>query len=153
MSVTFYTCKDDPKVVNKTLTEIGSLKNITIAPTETVSILRPVLIMAYNANYIGANYCKITEFGNRYYFCTVSVAPGQRCIVNCIVDPLYSFKTDLLKIPVTVVRSESVGINYVPDKQLPIDPKRFHVYGAPLYNPFRHSTGYNYSVLINSTYQ
>lgn len=151
MSVTFYTCKDDPKVINKSLTAIGTLSNITIAPTDTVSILNPTLIMSYDSNYIGANYVYISEFG-RYYFCSVSVAPGQRCIVKCTVDPLYSFKTGLLKIPVTVIRSESAGINYVPDKQLPIDPKRFYVHGASLYNPFRHSTGYNYAVLINSTY-
>lgn len=153
MSVTFYKCSDDPKVLDKTLTAIGTLSNITISPTDSVSILNPVLIMGYDSNYIDANYCKISEFGNRYYFCSVSVAPGQRCIVKCTIDPLYSFKSGLLNIPVTVIRSESAGINYVPDKQLPIDPKRFYVYGAELNNPFKHTAGRNYAVVINSTYQ
>ncbi len=151
MYVTFYKCSDDPKKINKSLTEIGSLKNISIEPTETMSILKPVLVMAYNVNYLTANYVYISEF-ERYYHCTVSVAPGERCVVSCVVDPLYTFRSSLLDIPVTVIRSEVAGINYTPDKQLPIEPKRFTVYGAPFYNPFRHSTGYNYSVLINSTY-
>lgn len=151
MYVTFYKCADDPKKINKTLTEIGSLKNITIEPTETISILRPVLVMAYNSNYLGANYVYISEF-NRFYFCTISVSPAQRCVISCIVDPLYSFKTDLLKIPVTVIRSESAGVNYVPDKQLPVDPSRFELWVQPFYNPFRHNANNNYAVLINSTY-
>lgn len=152
MYVTFYICKDDPKKVNKTLTEIGSLKNITIEPTETISILRPVLIMGYNVNYLDTNYVYISEF-NRFYFCTISVSTAGRCVISCVVDPLYSFRTDLIKIPVTVIRSETAGVNYCPDKQLPIDPTRFVLYGAAgSSGVFRHTTNKNYAVLINSSY-
>lgn len=154
MKVTFYTIKEDPKNVTKTIdssTKIGTLTNISIEPTETMSILRPKLIMAYSSAYINANYCYIDDL-NRYYYCSVALAPGKRAVVSCVVDPLFSFKTDLLKIPVTVIRSESAGINYTPDKQLPVDPTRFYLHGHDFFRVFRNSTKKQYSVLINSTF-
>ena len=154
MYVSFYKCADDPKKVNKSLTSIGTLSNITINPTDTMSMTKPVLVMAYDSKYLTANYVYISEF-DRYYHCSVSIAPGRRCIVNCVVDPLYTFRSGLLNIPVTVIRSESAGINYVPDKQLPVDPSRFQLIGIGqgyFQNPFSFTSGRRFAIQINANY-
>lgn len=153
MTVTFYRITEDSRALTKNVSSpLGTLSNISINPTEALSILKPTLVMAYNSNYITANYCYIDTF-SRYYFCNVALAPGNRAIVSCVVDPLMSFKTGLLNIPVTVVRSESAGINYVPDAQLPIDPARFklQVKDFPGHN-FPLVTERQYAIQINSEY-
>lgn len=155
MQVTFYRITEDSRALTKDVSSpLGTLSNITINPTEALSILKPTLIMSYDEYYIQANYCKIDTF-SRYYFCNVALAPGNRAIVSCVVDPLMSFKTGLLNIPVTVVRSESAGVNYVPDAQLPVNPSGYEILAIgnrDFRNPFTYTTGKRFAIQVNANY-
>ena len=153
MQVTFYKITEDSRALTKNVSSpLGTLSNISINPTEALSILKPTLVMSYDASYIQANYCYIDTF-SRYYFCNIALAPGNRALVSCVVDPLMSWESGLRNIPVTVVRSQSAGVNYVPDAQLPVDPARFVL---KVYDFAGHSfplvTNRQYAVQINSEY-
>lgn len=133
MSLTFkiQTTTDDPKVLQKTITDNGIATPLN--PTGIVSRENPTIIIVYNSNFLNANYMTIPEF-ERSYFIKVSVDIAGRMIISGTVDPLTSFKTGILSAVGTVIRSESVGINMVNDEQLPIDPNRVDQISSTLHN-------------------
>lgn len=126
MTINLYTSTADPKIVNKTnyLTEIGST-SIIITPKASLDILNPVIDINYNANYITANYAYISDFGRYYYVDSATVQIGQIITLSMSVDPLMSFKDDILGATACITRSESIGgPTAVNDDKLPIDPNR-----------------------------
>ena len=124
MTIYFYKSTANPDKLDKSgfLTQIGTSE--TIKQTHRVDTLAPVVSVNYDVNLIDANYVYIPDF-KRYYFCKISTDTGLKMILNCEVDALYSWAAAIAAAPCTAVRSETAGINYVPDSKLPIDPSRF----------------------------
>ena len=61
INVEFFTCNDDPRTLNKTLTPV--LENaIPATLTANTSILQPTLLIKYNGAVCGANYMYIPHF-------------------------------------------------------------------------------------------
>lgn len=126
MAITLYVTNSSPNSLTKALTQIGDAKVIT--PTAQISTLSPVLVLTYNAALLPCNYIYIPKFG-RYYFATVSTDIAGRIILTCKVDYLMSWADYIKRCPANIVRAEQAGINYVVDKQLPIDTNRFFTQG------------------------
>lgn len=124
MTITLYQTTDDPRKYRKSLTTIAA--GITCKPSEPFSVLAPNILVNYVPEYASVNYAYIPEL-QRYYFCELTLQTGRELLLNCNVDVLMSY--DLDNIDVMCVRSESAGINYYPDKQLPVDPARCFVEG------------------------
>ena len=126
LTITLYTSTADPKTVDKSsgLTQIGST-TITATPTGDIDILAPVVLLNYNSTYLPANYAYISEFGRYYYVNDKTVKPGESMTLTMSVDPLMSFKSDILGCKACITRSESIGgPTEVNDDKLPIDPNK-----------------------------
>lgn len=143
--LTFYKNTSTPDTLDKEITAIGT--STPIAPTSTVEKLNPVLVIDYDESLLPANYCYIDLF-DRYYYCTMAVDIASRLIVSCKCDPLMSAKDSIKNCPACILRNENIGINYVIDKKLPVDPNRFSIHGLPFpidgFNQASQGTGDNY---------
>lgn len=131
MNITFYSVSDSPKKLEKNLTNvIGTAR--ALAPTGQINVLNPTVSVAWdtvNGNrIISANYAYIDTF-NRYYWITCGIDTAQRIVVSGKVDYLMSWADYIKNCPCTVIRNENIGINYVVDKQLPLDTSRFDTQG------------------------
>lgn len=111
----------DRRVLNKVTTTI---KTITATPTGEINILHPTLILEYDGAILNANYCYIPNF-NRYYYLSITLDKGKRMILNCSVDVLKTYATQIKNRQGTILRSESIGKpTQIVDNKLPIDPNR-----------------------------
>lgn len=127
MTITFYNVTDAPNVVNKTLGE--PVYTITNArPITDCNVLNPTLIMSYTNTIASANYVKIAEFGNRYYFITnVTLMSGGRCAISCNVDVLKTYASAISACSGVCIRSESAGKTFIVDNKYPIDDTKKYV--------------------------
>lgn len=127
MTIDLYSTSDDPRKINKSLTTIAS--SLSCKPAEPCSLIAPRLILNYSSTYSGTNYIYISDF-DRYYFAELTLLTGTELLLSCKLDPLMSFALD--DITIHAIRSESAGINYVVDPQLPIEPSRIKYIGKDL---------------------
>lgn len=145
MQITFYTTSDPPEKLEKELSIIGTAT--ALKPTARVDMLNPVIVCNANAARLAANYVYIDTF-DRYYWCTVSLDTANRMILSCKVDYLMSWKNSIRNCPAMILRNENIGINYVIDKKLPVDPNRFSIHGLPFpidgFNQASQGTGADY---------
>lgn len=122
IDVYFYTCNDDPRTFDKDLVLINETP-ISAVLTANTSILQPILLIGYNADVCGANYMKIPAFNNRYYTIeNITVTEGVRMTITGASDPVHTKKTELLNCVGNCIRNEGLGIGFVPDTMIPIDP-------------------------------
>lgn len=122
MTIDLYSTASDERRAVKGLTLIA--ENVPIKPTDTIDMLQPNFIISYNAAYLGANYLYCPDFSRYYFVGDLQVEIGKRIIFPCRVDALSSWINQMLGCQCTVTRSETAGINAVPDAQLPIDPNK-----------------------------
>ena len=119
MNLTLYINKSQPNVLIKKITEISKIE--TIVPYDEVAILNPVFIINYDKKFLDCNYIYCLEL-NRYYYVTVSINIAKRIVLTGSIDPLMSFKDQIIQSYATILRCESVGQPTVtPDNQLPIN--------------------------------
>lgn len=118
--VNFYKTGDDPRKLIKTMTATTSAGDARI--TGQMSIQAPVLSLGYNAAIAGSTHAYVAEWGRWYKIESVTVNNAERMILSLLVDPLQTWGEQLKGCPATCVRSESVGMNMVPDTQAPVMP-------------------------------
>lgn len=117
---TFYINSSAENVLNKSLTEIKSVKYQVWEPFD---ILHPTLTVRRDDALLDCNYVYIPKF-NRYYFATIQVQKGNEMIVSCDIDPLESWKTrGLLDLSVPVIRQENKYNMYITDSKMPFMAK------------------------------
>lgn len=126
MQITLYKNSSAPETLDKNIQQIGS--TTAIAPTTAVNVLSPDIVLTYNATYLDCNYCYIDTF-HRYYFCSITVDTANRLVLHCNVDPLMTYLSSIKNCPISVIRSETIGSNFVIDRQLPVDPSRYFIQG------------------------
>lgn len=124
MTITLLTTADDPRKINKTIHTIAA--DISCKPAAPFSLLAPRILIDYNASYLACNYVYIPEL-SRYYFAELSLQTGKELLVSCKIDVLNSF--NLSGVKMMCVRSQSAGVNYMPDAKLPVDPNKTYVQG------------------------
>lgn len=135
MTLVLYQNKSAPNVVNKKIE--NATGSITAKPVTPLSVTAPVFIVDDADARINYNYCKVTELGNRYYYCNMVKLSANRLQVNCTVDVLQSYADGIKACTATVVRSESIGTpTEVVDEKLPIDPNTKDIREMRSNNPF-----------------
>lgn len=159
VTITCYTISDAPNVLSKTLAASNTIMSINAVLKDDVDILKPDLILQYRDSLLLCNYCYIPKF-NRYYFVRVEVLTAERIVLHCTVDPLMSFKSDILNAYVNVIRKDNNGnATLVPDTELPLDPNRYYIVGEAMEpaggrNPLDYwSSGnqnYKYLLILNN---
>lgn len=127
VSVTFYNCGDDKRVMSKTLTTGISATAELYDPT---SLINPRLRVGYNANLLGYNYMYIAQFGRYYFITNVTTDSGGALIIEGAVDVLQTYKTEIAGLSAIVVRgarknqSGSARSTWIEDPRLPIQSGR-----------------------------
>lgn len=92
MALTFYSCGDPPNKINKTLVSLDS--TAYFKPIYANGSINPQYILD-GGMPAGTNYIYDSEL-NRYYFVVEVVHDiAKTVVVNCVLDPLYSFRSKL----------------------------------------------------------
>lgn len=122
MQVVLYNYSGEAKVVDKSsyLTQVLSL---TGEFKDAVSVLYPKLLLEVSsASNIFFNYVYIAEMARYYYVTDIVLLSNTLVEVSLKVDPLMSYKTEILAQTAFVGRSESNGTTYLYDSRLPLQP-------------------------------
>lgn len=128
ITLELYRCPSDERMVSKTLNDKFTFNHITFK--NDTSIMNPVFIVgAIKDNtepmdtvgwWRKFNYCYCPNL-ERYYFITDITFTRQGLVeLNCSVDPLMSFKEDILASTQLITRQENKIQKYIPDQSLPI---------------------------------
>lgn len=108
MEIVFYNNTSPNDALSK---NIGQIKTVTGVFKENTPVENVECIITYNADILrDANYMYVSKFG-RYYYCRLETLPGNRIKVIGEVDPLMSFKSEILELSAILVNSEKTGIN------------------------------------------
>lgn len=122
MTINLLYTTDDPFTATKTTTTVAA--SVTIVPKANLDILSPVVVLAYNAAYLGANYAYIPDLGRYYFIRDQILSPGKQIALQLNIDIRMSWDAGIRGCSGVVVRSESVGPTYFPDDKYPVDPRR-----------------------------
>ena len=119
MTVIFYNTNSDPRVINKVLTNNKSVGSVYLK--DGTDVLRPSLKLK-NVNHKNYNYCYIQDFDRYYFIRNWSKQFGGTTVIDCEVDVLMSFKSDILNSDVIVFNegSNKYCNKLIPDGRLPL---------------------------------
>jgi len=131
------TTSSDPRVLNKTFSlDIAVSVNLK----EGCSVLQPHFILDYNPSYATCNYCYFSDWGRYYFINNIQMLPGNKCQLDCIVDPMQSFNSEIKNLTVMVERQEKRRNAMLVDDEYPIEtsylleqhvfPNAFDGYGS-----------------------
>lgn len=123
MNLTFYNNTSDPRTVYKSITQItsGDYPD-SVVVTGNMSILNPVLSLKYDDSIARSNFVFIDEWGRYYNVDNISVDRGKRMLLTLSVDVLYTYRNSIVNCVGNCIRNEGLGIGFVPDTMIPIDP-------------------------------
>lgn len=115
MTITFYNNESDAILVDKKITSISSISNAKII-NET-DIVNPSIIVSrnfYDSIILKANYLYIDKLDRYYYINNISFADSM-IVIDCTVDVLMSYKSEIRNITCTVTRNENLKNGYLND--------------------------------------
>lgn len=144
---------DDPRVVSKSTTNVST--GVDMTPKGNFDLCTPLVVLAYNTAYLGANYAYIPELARYYYINDMVLSPGSQIVLQLAVDVLKTWDAQIRACEGVVVRSESIGSNYLPDDKYPIDPREIWLQSIPLsgHNFVAPADGdRRYLIAVNATY-
>lgn len=128
MSATLYKTTADTKSIDKITGAEIIAPEIEIKAFESVSILTPVFVLAYNTAYLRANYIYVSDFAKWYYIIDMSVDTAGRLFLRCSIDVRQTFGTSFIRCPAIITRAESIGKpTLYPDSQLPVHPNKKNI--------------------------
>lgn len=117
MTITLYKCRDDKRVVDKTLPSDTKIDITAVIKADT-DILNPVLELSYDSSIIssGYNYMYIPSW-KRYYFITDISFSMQRMFISGKVDVLTTYATEIKNLTGIVLRQQAKknADMYLPD--------------------------------------
>lgn len=115
MTITFYNNESDEILVDKKITSISSISNAKII-NET-DIVNPSIVVSrnfYDSIILNANYLYIDKLDRYYYINNISFAESM-IVIDCTVDVLMSYKSEIRNITCTVKRNENLKNGYLND--------------------------------------
>lgn len=113
LRVNLFFMNSDKNVINKELVVKKEMDIDLIDPTE---VLHPRLKLSALSEFPTANYMEIVPWG-RFYFVNNDEYAHKVGYIQCEVDPLMSFKSDIMKTEVLIDRA-STGNLYLPDSEM-----------------------------------
>ena len=113
MDIHFYQNASDKRVINKTLNIQYTMSGCQLAtPTSATD---PEVIIDMTEGLYQYNYCYIPYFSRYYYITDMVELDGVRMSIKCHVDPLMSFKDEILNCNVNSRTNENSYDMYLPD--------------------------------------
>lgn len=116
MSFQMYTNTSDNRVINKSLTQIGSALTCTFK--DNTSMENPTIIISPDAYSSACNYGYLSDTGRYYYVADVEFSQ-QRVLLHLKVDVLKSFASGILSSECIANRSSSKYNVYLDDNYYP----------------------------------
>ena len=104
MNIILYQTFSERERINKTLSNELTLTGTLRGES---SVINPTF-MIETSNPSSYNYCYISEFGRYYFITNITSVRNGLWKINCSVDVLMSFKTDILNLNV-IVSDLSIG--------------------------------------------
>lgn len=132
MNIRLYNISDNPNKVKKSASKTGGtlIEEVRFKDADTLNVLTPTLLLNINTDLsecIKFNYVYIPKTTRFYYITNIS-AVGGLIAIDCKVDALMSWSSDILNSTQYIIRSETVQNEYIVDNLLPID-SRHKYYG------------------------
>lgn len=112
MSFTMYTNTSDNRVIDKSITAVGTALTCTFK--DDTSMENPTIIIDAAAYNSSCNYGYLDDTGRYYYVIDVTFSQ-QRCYLQLKVDVLKSFASDIKNSPCAARRSASSYNKYFMD--------------------------------------
>lgn len=134
------------KRVNSTAVP-GQGTTYAIELKERTSIFNPTLILQYNGNPTGFNYCYIAEF-SRYYWINSWVYDSGLWYATCTIDVLATYHEQIGNSNLYVLRSAAEYDGNVPDTYYPVKSEVYNtcsLVASPWYSDI-HSVNTNYLI-------
>lgn len=119
MICTFYNTNDDYRKINKSLYDS---EQTTCDIINNTDIIRPQILV--DSRYINKNYVYLNDL-SRYYYATNTVISNGMIIMDLIIDPLYTYKNEILSTPLYVARVEDFRFTDVYDPLLQVTEKKY----------------------------
>lgn len=124
MNIRLYNISDNPNKVKKSASKSGGtlIEDVRFKDADSLNVLTPTLLLNINTDIsecIKFNYVYIPKT-TRFYFITNISTVGGLIAIDCKVDVLMSFASDILNSSQYVVRSESDINGMLVDNLLPI---------------------------------
>lgn len=113
MKISLYNTTSEPNRLVKVLSIIKEVENAKVTNTADTLNLQVVLKRDIVEDFTKINYIYVDSF-KRYYFAKVTVENGF-IILDCSIDALMTYKTDILKIEATIDRNEFLRNGYIQD--------------------------------------
>lgn len=121
MDIVFYNNTSENNQINKVLTNATIITGTLRSQTEYIN---PTILVEFDPT--DYNYIYIEVF-KRYYFITkIDTVRTGLWSVNCSVDVLESFKTEILALEVIVDKQETVGNQFKDDGSLVMENRKFN---------------------------
>ena len=111
MTITTYSNASEEHVLDKDITKIND--QVSVVLKDDTNVLNPTLITSQNISHT-FNYIYISDF-DRYYYVKNITYSQQRFYIECAVDVLMSFNSDIKGLNVIANRSSSRFNVYQPD--------------------------------------
>lgn len=112
MTLKFYNVTEDKRKLIKTLTDSGGSSNLLATLTGSIkrdtSVIDPEFETTYNADIFKSNYIYAADL-RRYYYITNITVSAQRLYIQCHVDVLMSYSSDIKKLRCVVERQEKTS--------------------------------------------
>lgn len=120
MEIDFYQNTSDKRVMNKTIGTAVTFSNCELI--EPCGVLNPTFTIDRNESLYMYNYVYIPKYSRYYFIDEIIVNDGISMIVKCSVDPLMSWKTQLLNCDINSRCNENNYDMYLPDNR-PIESR------------------------------
>lgn len=118
MNISIGTTSDDARTLNKTY---SFSKTVQATVKYPCNILTPSFVIEYDASVLSCNY---VSAWNRLYFINpdggFTVLTGHRLQIDCIVDALTTWQSDIKALKTLVSRQENAGLTTIPDSNVVI---------------------------------
>lgn len=123
MKAILYSNKSDKNVLNKDLFKLEG-GEVPCSFKDDTEMVNPTLIFTPSPAVNTCDYIQLGAPYDRYYFVTNRVVSQGRVYVDCHVDVLMSFKTEINRVQVIAERASSNFDIYQIDTQMPME--NFH---------------------------
>lgn len=120
MNISLYVNKSENERIKKNLT---GAKTFAGSLREETSVIDPVIMIETTDNITKYNYCYIPEFGRYYFIRNISVVRNKLYKINCHVDVLMSFSSEILANSGVIERQQNKWDLYLADPDFQVESK------------------------------
>lgn len=126
MDINLYTTPNPPNKIGKTKENLKNFTDVIFYDDSELNLINPVIVIngfSTVEDFAIYNYCYIPKMKRFYFIENIRALRGKRIEIQCKVDVLESFKTDIRASKQLVARQENAKSQYLVDNRLPISKK------------------------------